>query len=363
MTQTNEKPPYILSSAPHIFSDQSLTKIMWLVFIALMPAAINSFFVFGINAILLMFTCIASAMGAEALVRYLLKRNITVSNGSAAITGLLLAMNLPPEFPLWMAALGSAFAIIIIKELFGGIGFNIFNPALAGRAFLLSSFSTAMTTNWHAFSAKNVLSPIFDNPATLKATTHALTSATKVNNIDAITGATPLSVLKDSPSLFWSTDTFNQLCSTEMLQSLFTGNVGGCIGETSALLLLIGALFLLVKKIINWQIPLAFIGSFAAIIFAYYFFKGFHAPGTILLYHILSGGLILGAFFMATDMVTSPSTGKGMLIFGVGCGILTAVIRLWGGYPEGVSYAILLMNAVVPLIDRFVKPFVFGTSK
>jgi electron transport complex protein RnfD len=363
MTQTNEKRPYILSNAPHIFSDQSLTKIMWLVFIALMPAAINSFFVFGFNAFLLMLTCILSAMSAEALVRYLLKRNITVSNGSAAITGLLLAMNLPPEFPIWMAAIGSIFAIIIVKELFGGIGFNIFNPALAGRAFLMSSYQTEMTTKWHTFSPKNMLSPVFDNPETLKATTHALTSATKTNSIDAITGATPLSLLNDTPDLFWNAETFNQLCSKDMLQALFTGNVGGCIGETSALFILLGAIFLLFKKIINWQIPLAFIGTFASIIFAYYFFKDFHAPGTILLYHLLSGGLMLGAFFMATDMITSPTTSKGMLIFGVGCGLLTAVIRLWGGYPEGVSYAILLMNAVVPLIDRYVKPFVFGASK
>jgi Na+-translocating ferredoxin:NAD+ oxidoreductase subunit D len=363
MTQDNNKTEYILSQAPHIRTDQSLSKIMWLVNLALLPAAINSIYIFGIKSLLLIITSIAAAVAAESATRYLLKRPLTITNGSAVLTGLLLAMNVSPELPLWMVALGSFFAIIIVKELFGGIGFNIFNPALAGRAFLMASWPKEMTGKWFEFGSNNILSPTFVK-AIGKKIADTTTSAS-VFGVDSITSATPLGAIKNLPNnLEMHAEKLDQLLfSQSMFTDLFTGNVGGCLGETSALFLLIGALFLMYKKIVTWEIPTAFIGTFSLIIFAYYYFTGFPFPYKVLLYHILSGGLILGAFFMATDMVTSPLTQKGMIYFGIGCGFIAAIIRLWGGYPEGVSYSILLMNAVVPLIDRWIKPKIFGTIK
>lgn len=370
MAQENEKNEYILSQAPHIRSDQSLSKIMWFVCLALLPAAINSVFIFGANALWLMITSILAAMCAEGVTRYLLKKPTTLLNGSAVLTGLLLAMNVPPELPIWMVALGSFFAIIIVKELFGGIGFNIFNPALAGRAFLMSSWPKEMTKNWYQFKQNNVLSPYINQAPGFNEIANTMTGASPAGaiSIDTITGATPLTVLKALPEQLknaemYSEKIYNLLFSESMFTGLFTGNCGGCLGETSALFLLLGALFLIYKKIITWQIPVSFIGTFSIIISLFYFSTGFPYTGEVLLYHLLSGGLILGVFFMATDMVTSPLTQKGMLIFGAGCGLIAAIIRLWGGYPEGVSYAILLMNAVVPLIDRWTKPRIFGTTK
>ena len=348
---------FILSNSPHIKEDQSLKKIMWLVIIALMPANIYAVYIYGINALILLIVSVMAAISAEAIFQFLMKRPICITDGSAVITGLLLAMNVPPDAPVWMAAIGAFFAIIIVKQLFGGIGFNIFNPALAARAFMIASWPVHMTTKWHRFTDTNVLAQNISN-----------ISRIPENAYDAVTQATPLGALKEMPKLFNEMNIpldslYDLLFSNEMIKHLLIGDIGGCIGETSAILLLLGGLFLLYKRIITWHIPVSYIGTLAVIMLIYYMLTDFPFPFSVTLFHLLSGGLMLGAFFMATDMVTSPITAKGMIIFGIGCGIIASVIRLWGGYPEGVSYSILLMNAAVPLIDRYTRPRVFGTAK
>ncbi|MBP7738092.1 MAG: RnfABCDGE type electron transport complex subunit D [Spirochaetes bacterium] len=351
--ETMKKLP-VMTGAPHIRSGESIPKIMWSVIAALLPAVAFAVYHFGMPALKLMAVSVAAAVAAEALMQLLLRKRLTAHDGSAVITGLLLAMNIPPGAPLWMAAIGSVFAMIIVKHLFGGLGFNIFNPALAARAFLLASWPVHMTTSWHRFGEHNVLMQNAQNSAELSP---AL--------FDALTGATPLTLMKEGPKILSDNHValsklYDMVLSPDMLRSLFLGTVGGSIGETSALLLLAGGLFLMIRKIITWHIPVSFIGTVAAAAAGYHYLAGFPEPHLMALYQVLSGGLILGAFFMATDMVTSPVSKKGMLIFGAGCGLLTFVIRQWGGYPEGVSYAILIMNAFVPLIDRYTKPRVFG---
>ncbi len=347
----------LVSSAPHIRSGESIPKVMWSVVLALAPAAAYSVYLFGTPALVLIGVGVGSAVLAEVLIRLLLRKPLTALDGSAVITGLLLAMNLPPAAPGWMAAVGSVFAVIVVKQLFGGLGFNLFNPALAARALLMASWPVYMTTAWHRFSGENVLSPASLNGAGLPPAVY-----------DTLTRATPLGLLRDGPRILadagLGTEPLYQIVSSPgMMKSLFMGNVGGCIGETSALLLLAGALFLLFRKIITWHIPAAYAGTVAVLAAIYYFATGCPCWRMMPLFHLLSGGMVLGAFFMATDMVTSPVSRKGMLLFGAGCGIITFVIRLWGGYPEGVSYSILIMNALVPLIDRLTKPKVFGAKE
>ena len=317
MENTKKQPQLIISTSPHIKSGKSISKIMWTVFLTLIPAGIAGIFLFGIRSLYIIAVSILTALITEGIILFLRKGKVSSSllNGSAVLTGLLLAYNLPPGVPLWIPALGSFVAIAIGKQVFGGLGHNIFNPALIGRAFLLASFPTRMTT-WS--------SPF---------------------GIDVVSGATPLAMLKDKGIAgfdYWD---------------LFIGNCGGCIGETSKIILLAGALILLYKKYITWHIPFVYILTTALFT---WIFGGKQLFAGDWLYHILGGGLFLGAFFMATDMVTTPLTKKGMFIFGFGCGLLTAIIRLWGGYPEGVSYSILLMNGATPLIDRFTRPRRFG---
>ncbi len=343
-----------ISSAPHIRVKDSVAKIMWTVVIAMLPAAVYSVYLFGMPALKIYAAAIISAMAAEALFQFFMKRPVSLLDGSAVITGMLIAMNVPPAAPLWMVGLGSFFAIIIVKQLFGGLGFNVFNPALAARAFMLASWPVYMTTGWHSFQGKQVLASDVENSIGLP-----------MKAFDALTQATPLGVIKEGPALLKDYGiTLQQLqdfiYNPEMIKSAFFGNVGGCIGETSAGLLLLGGIILLVRRVITWHIPVSFIGTVAALAFIYYSVVGYPSVPMVTLTHVVSGGLFLGAFFMATDMVTSPVTGKGMILFGAGCGAITFVIRIWGGYPEGVSYSILLMNAAVPLIDRFMKPKVFG---
>lgn len=314
----------IVSASPHIRSDISIPKVMWTVVIALIPAFIGSVWFFGLRAVLLTALSIASAVLSEALTQKAFGRPITIKDGSAVITGILLAFNLPPGVPFWVPIVGSAFAIIIVKQLFGGLGYNFINPALAARAFLMISWPSLMTGRWLA-------------PRT-----------GYLAGFDAITQATPLNLLKNGPSSL-----IPHLNSLEVLKNLFFGNVGGCIGETSALLLLIGALILFVYKIIDYRIPLSYIATVFILTWV------LPTPASPL-FHLLAGGLILGAFFMATDYTTTPVTPKGRWIFGIGCGVITVMIRLWGGYPEGVSYSILLMNVTTPLIDRLTRPRRFG---
>jgi electron transport complex protein RnfD len=290
---------------------------MWAVNISLLPAAVAGVFIFGARAAWVMALCILSAAASEAVLQKMTRKKISILDGSAFLTGLLLAFNLPPQVPFWIPIAGSFFAIAIGKQVFGGLGQNIFNPALAGRAFLMASWPKYVTTFTAPFTA------------------------------DAVTCATPLTLLKEGKGL-------DQLSYID----LFLGKKGGCIGEVCILALLIGAAYLLYKKYITWHIPLSFIATTAVVIWIFGEKPLF--SGNWLL-HILSGGLILGAFFMATDYVTSPLTKKGQLIFGVGCGLLTAVLRIWGGSAEGVSYAILTMNAAAPVIDRFTGNRVYGS--
>lgn len=309
----------IVSHSPHIITPVSVSRVMGYVIIALLPSLIAGTVVMGSRALLLAAVCILSCVIFEALWNRLLKKENTISDLSAVVTGLLIALNVPVTLPFYMAVVGCFFAIIIVKQFFGGIGHNFMNPALAARAFLLASWAGAMTT----FVVPGEAVHIF-------------------GNANVITSATPLSILKngggDLPS-------YGQL---------FLGNIGGSMGETSVLAILIGAAFLVYKKVIKLHTPLAYILTL--------FVLGYISGGDGL-FHILSGGVMLGAFFMATDYTTTPSTGAGQIIFGVGCGLVTFLIRKWGGYPEGVTYAILLMNVVTPLIDKYVMPKTFGKVK
>lgn len=309
---------FIVSGSPHIHKPASIRRIMWTVVISLIPALIAGVLIFGLNALWVTLAATIAAVLTELTFGILTKRKITILDGSAVITGILLAFNLPSGVPLWLPIVGAVFSIAIGKQVFGGLGQNIFNPALVGRVFLMASWPKYMTTFTRPFS------------------------------YDAITSATPLAALKEGKIL----EHLSYL-------DLFLGKHGGCIGEVCILALLIGAALLLIKGYISWHIPATYI--FTTAIFTYIFGAAqlFHGDW---LFQVLSGGLILGAFFMATDYVATPLTAKGQIIFGAGCGLLTAVIRIWGGYPEGVSYAILMMNAATPLIDRFTKNRIYGVK-
>lgn len=311
-----------VSVSPHIINRRLFTpQIMWLVALSLFPAGIIGVFLFGLQSLWIIITaCISSAL-IEAVIQKLRGQKVTIKDGSAVLTGLLLAYNLPPEVPLWLVVAGCFIAIAIAKQAFGGLGMNIFNPALVGRVFLLSAWPKYMTT--------------FTKP------------------FDTVTGATPLALMKEGK--------IGDLTQAGMnYMDLLIGNKGGCMGEVCAIALILGAIYLFYKKIITWHTPVTFLLTVG--IFSWIFGSKVSLFSGDFIFHILSGGLILGAFFMATDYVTSPLTHKGQVIFGIGCGLLTCVIRFWGGYPEGVSYAILMMNMFVPLIDRWVKPRRYGVT-
>lgn len=314
-----------VSPSPHITSSESIPKIMWTVTVALIPAVIFAAWHFGAPAIITMLVGAVSAVATEALVQVIRKKEVTITDGSAFLTGLLLAMCLPPELPWYMTAFGSFLAIAVAKHSMGGLGFNIFNPAHIGRAALMVSWPVAMTT-W------------------TKMTTQ----------VDVVSSATPLNILKQQgyPALI---ETFGD--APALYKAMFLGFRNGSIGETSAILLIFGGLFLIFRGYIKWEVPAVMIGTVGILTWI------FGPEGLFTgdpLFHMLAGGLIIGAFFMATDMVTIPITRKGKIIFALGAGILTVLIRLKGGYPEGVCYAILLMNCLTPLIDRLVVPKKFG---
>ena len=339
---------FFVSSSPHIVDSESVPKIMFTVLATLLPAGLGAIYFFGVDALLIMLVSMFSAVITETVVQRMMKKPVSVGDGSALLTGLLLAYNLSPRVPLWMPAVGSFFAIAIGKQVFGGLGFNPMNPALLGRAFLLASWPTQMT--------------IFAD---------AVPRGGTVSGIDILTSATPLNVLKQSRQILASAADYPVERVTEAHETiaklydswdkLFYGQVGGCLGETSALLLIAGAAFLLYKRYIGWKTPTAYIGTVALLSWIFGGSDGLFSGDV--LFHIFSGGLILGAFFMATDMVTSPVTFRGRLLFGFGCGVITVIIRQIGGYPEGVSYSILLMNLFVPLLDKFTKPTVFGGGR
>ena len=302
------------SSSPHIRSDETTQKLMLDVIIALVPALAASIFYFGFNSLILLVASVISAVVTEYLCERAMNKPVTVTDLSAVVTGILLAFNLPATAPWWIAVVGSVFAIAIVKQIFGGLGFNFLNPALAGRAFLVASWSSHMTSG-------------FVNPVT-----------------DAVASATPLAIIKGSAT--------GQLPS---IMDMFLGNIPGCIGETSSILLILGGIYLIYRGTIKWIIPVCYIGTVAVLALIV-------DGGSMLPYHVFGGGLMLGAFFMATDYATSPITDKGKIIYAVGAGVLTMLIRKVGGYPEGVSYSILLMNIITPLIDKYVTPKVFGVA-
>ena len=321
--------------------------------ISLVPAAAGAVYFFGTHALVLIVLAVASSVGTEALCQKLRGVPVTVSDYSAAVTGILLAFNLPANAPWWMAVLGGVFAIAIVKELFGGIGFNIWNPALAARAFLLASWPTSM------ISSTGFPAPRGGNLSGVE--------------LDGITQATPLQLIKNTVAPVFDTaqsasaaqlenarSILEQMASADYYGVLFWGRVGGVIGETSAALLILGAIFLLARGYIDWRVPVGYIGTVAVLAWIFGGPDGYFTGNVI--FHVLSGGLLLGALFMATDMVTSPVTRKGKWIFAVGCGVFTMLIRIKGGYPEGVSYAILLMNTATPLIDLYTKPKIYGGS-
>lgn len=311
----------IVSPAPHVHSGDSVSKNMRGVIIALVPAYLVGLYFFGLGALLISLTAMLSCVVFEYLIqRYILKGPNTIADGSALLTGLLLAFNLPSNLPLWIVIIGSLVAIGIGKMTFGGLGNNPFNPALVGRVFLLISFPAQMTS-W----------PV-PTPLTME-------------YLDAQTAATPLALMKQG--------------NLPEVMDLFVGRIGGSLGEVSAFALLLGLIYLLVQKIITWHIPV----SILATVFAFAGILHVADPGLFLatpMVHLLSGGLMLGAIFMATDYATSPMTKKGMLIYGVGIGLITVIIRAFGAYPEGISFAILIMNAFTPLINTYVKPKRFG---
>ena len=300
----------VVTSSPHVHAELTTSKIMAWVLIALAPAGVMGVYYYGLRAFVVMFVCVAACVLSEYAWQRLTKRPITIGDLSAAVTGLLLAYNLPVSIPLWMAVVGCVFAIIVVKQFYGGLGCNIVNPALAGRAMMLASWPVAMTT-W---------------------------------TLDGVTTATPLALIKAG--------TLDQL---PPLSHMLVGFMGGSLGETCKLALLIGFVILLWKKIITWHVPVIYILTVSALCTLF----GRGAP----MADMLAGGLFLGAIFMATDYATSPITIKGKVIYAFGCGALTAVIRTWGGYPEGFTYAILVMNLTVPLIDRATKPRIFGEVK
>ncbi|MDT8272409.1 MAG: RnfABCDGE type electron transport complex subunit D [Desulfomonilia bacterium] len=321
-----------ISSSPHIYSPQDTPWIMRHVIYALIPGALAGVYFFGIPALTVLVIAVASCVIIEALWLKLLGKDSGVQDGSAALTGLLLAMNLPAGSPWWIVLIGSAVAIILGKQVFGGLGNNPFNPALVARVFLLISFPVQMTT--------------WPKPRSFFS-----------EGTDALTGATPLGALK---SAIFEHGTITAAPQMSLMDP-FLGNIGGSLGEISALALVLGGAYLLARRIISWHIPFVYLGTVALLTGIFWLVNPeiYANPA----FHLIAGGLILGAFFMATDMVTSPITNSGKIIFAFGCGVITVVIRLWGGYPEGVAFSILIMNALVPIINKYTRPEKFGVVK
>ena len=313
-----------VSPSPHARRNITTSMVMRDVLIALIPATVWGIYVFGLRAALIVLTCVASCVLFEALTQLALHRPVTVADCSAAVTGLLLGLNLSPAVPFYVPIVGSAFAIIVVKQLFGGLGKNIMNPALAARVFLMMAWAGQMSVYPAAYDRVGF-------------------------GVDAVASATPLISLKAG------------LLPTESLFDLFLGRTGGCIGEISVLMLLIGGAYLLIRRVIAWQIPVSFLGTVA--ILTLLFPQGEIGGVEFMLTSLCSGGLMLGAFFMATDYVTSPVTSVGRLIYGAGCGALVVFLRYFSGYNEGVSFAILIMNALVWYLDMFTRPRVFGRAR
>ena len=317
---------FLVQSSPHLRQKDTTPRVMRRVVLSLMPAILASFYFFRWRALVLIMVCVAACLATEAVFLWARKKPLSpVFDGSAVITGMLMAMTLPPSLPIFQAVIGAAAAIAIGKQIFGGLGYNIFNPALVGRAFLATAFPTSMTTWLPPFGLK----------------------------VDIATFATPLGNLKFQNAVAQGTLT--------PLRDLFWGNVGGCLGETSAIALLVGGIYLLLKRTIDWRIPLGITISLVA--FTGAFWLANPAQYASPFFHLAAGGFFLGALFMATDMVTSPVTPAATWIYALGIGLITGLIRLVGGYPEGVMYSILLMNAFVPLMNTYMRPRILGQRR
>ncbi len=320
----------IASSSPHIRSNENTRSIMLDVIIAMLPALVWAIYNFGFKALISVAVSVVACLFWEWLYRKLLKKPQAIGDLSAVVTGMLLAFVCPPELPWWALIIGAFFSIVVVKQLYGGIGCNFLNPALAGRAILLASYATAMTT-WSLPSSKKALA-------------------------DVISTATPLQIMKEGTA-----EKFTELTTNYTVGDMFIGRIGGSLGEVSALALLLGGAWLLIRKVISWHTPVAFIGTVAILTLI-------SAPAGIdnvqyMLYNVFGGGLMLGAIFMATDYATSPVTKPGQLIFGLGCGLLTCFIRRFGSYPEGVCYSILIMNCTTWLLDKYIRPTIYGAVK
>ena len=317
----------IASSSPHIRSNENTRSIMLDVIIAMLPALVWAIYNFGFKALISVAVSVVACLFWEWLYRKLLKKPQAIGDLSAVVTGMLLAFVCPPELPWWTLVIGAFFSIVVVKQLYGGIGCNFLNPALAGRAFLLASYATAMTT-W----AIPQIRP------------------------DVTSAATPLQIMKEG-----TVEAFTTLTSNYSVSDMFLGKIGGSLGEVSSLCLLVGGVFLLIRKVISWHTPVAYIGTVAILTLI-------AAPAGIsgvdyMLYNVFGGGLMLGAIFMATDYATSPVTKPGQLVFGIGCGLLTCFIRRFGSYPEGVCYSILIMNCTTWLLDKYIRPTIYGAVK
>ncbi len=359
-----------LAMSPHLGSHRTTRRVMLDVVFALLPALVAAVWYFGPGALGLVLLAVGAAVVTEYLCLRFMKRPVSfVMDGSALVTGILLAYNLPPGVPWWLPVVGSAFAIAVGKQAFGGLGQNIVNPALLGRAFLVASFPVLMTAGWIApQSWRDMGASTTGMPAEELA---------ELDDADAITGATPLNVLKQTFDMDESasvvedegleteaeelrgaaSEVRSSLSSGGTYLNLFLGRRGGCLGETSVVLLLVGVVYLMMRGVLEPRLPISYLGTVAL------FGWVIGGPGLFAgdpLFHVLAGGVVLGGFFMVSDMVTTPVTPKGRIVFGVGAGLITMVIRRWGGYPEGCSYSILLMNLVTPLIDRYTRPRVFG---
>jgi electron transport complex protein RnfD len=324
-----------ISPSPHIHSSESVHKLMYGVIISLIPAMGVSLFVFGLGALMVTLTAVASCVAFEYIIaKYLLRREPSVLDGSAIITGVLLAFNVPSNLPWWAVVVGSLVAIGVGKMAFGGLGNNPFNPALVGRVFLLISFPVQMTS-W------------------------PLPFESRASWVDAATGATPLAVIKEGVSMGKPVSALMQ--EVPGYFEMLTGAMAGCAGEISGLALIIGFIYMMYKKIVTWHTPVAILGTMFILNGILWLINPEVYADPV--FHIIAGGALLGALYMATDYVTSPMTVKGMVIYGVGIGVITVVIRVFGSYPEGVSFAILIMNGFVPLINKYIKPKRFGSVK
>lgn len=324
-----------ISGSPHVHTDESIKKIMFSVVYAMVPAMLVSVYFFGLDAVRVIGISVIACVLVEYLIqKYVIKGDLTINDGSAIVTGVLLAFNVPANLPAWIIVVGAIVSIGVAKMAFGGIGKNPFNPALVGRVFLLISFPAQMTS-WP------LPKPLFAETIT-----------------DTITGATPLGLLKEGQM---AGKTMEQIMADPNMPDYIQRMIGfqtGSLGEMSALALLLGAIFMFIRKVITWHIPLSYLVS--SFLFAGIFWVIDPTHYADPFFHLITGGLMLGIFYMATDMVSSPMTPKGQIVFGIGCGLLTMIIRLWGAYPEGVSFAILIMNAFAPLINKAFKPTRFG---